>query len=111
MTASENRVLATSVYDAINARDLATLEKLFHPQIIRHAAGEIGIESAKKAVTNAFATLPEKRFVVEDVVAEGDKVALRVSIQGLPAVDGRPAPVILEIFRIENGRVVEIWGA
>ena len=111
MEPAELRSLVYQVYEAINARDLIALEELFDPQIIRHAAGEIGIESAKNAVTNAFATFPNKRFVVEDVLVEGDKAALRVSIQSRPMIEGQPQPVIMEIFRIENGRVAEIWGA
>src|SRR5947209_3827789 len=110
MTAADSKALASRVYEAINARDIATLEELFDPHVIRHAAGEIGIESARKAL-NAFATSPDKRFVVEDLVAEGDKVALRVTVHGVPTAPGQPLPIIMEIFRIENGRVAEIWGA
>lgn len=111
MTIEENRALANQVYEAINAQDLVALEKLFDPQIIRHAAGEIGIDKAKHAVTSAFATSPDRRFIVEDMLVEGNKVALRVSVQAIPVVEGRPQPVIIEIFRIDNGRVAEIWGA
>lgn len=48
----DNKDLAYRVYDAINAQDIAALEQLFDPHVIRHAAGEVGIESAKKAMTN-----------------------------------------------------------
>lgn len=111
MTAEDMRRLGYRVYDAINTRNLAALEELFDPFVIRHATGETGIESAKKAVTSAFLTFPEKRFVVEDVLADGDKVALRVTVHGIPTLPGEVLPTILEIFRIENGRVAEVWGA
>ena len=111
MTAGDIRTLAYRVYEAINAKDLVALEELFDPEIVRHAAGETGIESAKKAVASAFTTFPEKRFAVEDVLVDGDKAALRVTVHGAPMEPGEPLPTILEIFRIENGRVAEIWGA
>jgi predicted ester cyclase len=111
MTIADNKTLAYRVYEAINAKDIATLEELFDPQVIRHAARETGIESARKALLNAFTTFPEKRFVVEDLFAEDDRVALRVTIQGVPTAPGESLPIIMEIFRIVNGRVVEIWGA
>ena len=111
MTAADIRILVYRVYEAINARDLVALEELFDPEIIRHATGETGIERAKKAMTSAFTTLPEKRFVVEDVLVDGDKAALRVTVQGVPTEPEQPPPTILEIFRIANGRVAEIWGA
>ncbi|GCE25105.1 hypothetical protein KDA_05890 [Dictyobacter alpinus] len=111
MTATDNKALASRVYEAINTQDLATLDDLFDPHIIRHAMGEVGIESAKAAVTNAFATFPERHFVVEDLIAEDDKVALRITVHGTPTLGGEPLPLIMEIFRIAHGRVVEIWGA
>ncbi|MBI1258498.1 MAG: hypothetical protein GC204_13605 [Chloroflexi bacterium] len=110
MSSSENKRLAAQVYEAINAQDLAALETLFDAKIIRHAMGEIGIEKAKQAVMAAFVTSPGRHFVVEDLIAEGDRVALRVSIYG-DAVATEPQAIIMEIFRFEDGRVVEIWGA
>ena len=111
MTTTDNKALASRVYEAINTQDLATLDELFDPHILRHAMGEVGIESARAAVTNAFATFPEMHFVVEDLIAEGDKVALRVTVHGVPTPPGEALPLIMEMFRIENGRVAEIWGA
>jgi predicted ester cyclase len=111
MTAADMRALGYRVYDAINAGDVVALEELFDPNVIRHAAGETGIESAKRAMTSAFTTFPDTRFVVEDLLVDGDKIALRVTVQGIPVAPGQPRPLIMEIFRIENGRVAEIWGA
>jgi len=111
MTVKDNRTLAYRVYEAINKQDVATLDTLFSPDIVRHAMREVGTEKAREALKNAFATYPETHFVVEDVIAEGDKVALRVTVHGLPTSPDRPLPIIMEIFRIENGRVAEIWGA
>lgn len=108
MTTTENKALAYRVYEAINARDGETLNKLFDPQVIRHAMREVGIAKAIRAMEQVS---PEKRFVIEDMFAEGDRVALRVTVHGMPIAEGEPLPTILEIFRIANGRVAEIWGA
>ena len=111
MTTEESRALAYRVYDAINAQDVEALTALFDPHIVRHAAGETGIDAAVAAMQRAFATNPARRFHVEDVIAEDDMVALRVTVRGGPTTLGGSLPLILEIFRIANGRVVEIWGA
>jgi predicted ester cyclase len=108
---NELRALGRQVYEAINAQDLATLERLFTPDVVRHAMGEVGFEAARQAVTGLFATAPDTRFQVEDLVAEGDRVALRVTVHRGPAEPGTIPQTILEIFRVENGRVAEIWGA
>jgi predicted ester cyclase len=111
MTVADNRTLGYRIYEAINAKDIEALDELFAPDVIRHAARETGRESARSALTRAFATFPAQRFVVEDVIAEGDKVALRVVVHGIPVPPGEPLPIIMEIFRIENGCVAEVWGA
>jgi predicted ester cyclase len=63
------------------------------------------------ALMSAYIAFPDQRFVVEDVLVEGDKAALRVTIHGVPMPPGEPLPIIMEIFRIENGRVAEVLGA
>ena len=78
---------------------------------MRPAVGEVGIEPAKKAVTKTFAAFPDTRFQVEDVIAQADRVALRVTVHRGPADLETAPPTILEIFRVEDGRVAEIWGA
>jgi predicted ester cyclase len=111
MSVEDNRALGCRVYEAINKQDVATLDQLFSPNIVRHAMGEVGIAKARQALQNTFATYPETRFVVEDLIAEGDKVALRVTVHGRQTPPGQPLPLLIEIFRIENGQVAEIWGA
>jgi predicted ester cyclase len=111
MTTEQLKSLGRSVYDAINAQDLAALEELFDRDVVRHAAGEVGLERAKLAVTNAFAAFPDTRFEVEDVFAEADRIALRVTVHRGAWAGGDDLPIIMEIFRVENGRVAEIWGA
>jgi len=110
MSATDNRNIGYRVYEAINNQDYATLEKLFDQQVIRHAAGEIGLEKARKAMEKAFESGP-KHFVVQDLLAEGDKVALRVTVEGVSLEPGQSELTIMEIFRIKEGRVAEIWGA
>ena len=48
---------------------------------------------------------------VRDILADGDKVAVRSSVGGTGAPDGNAPPMLLEIFRIEDGRLAEMWGA
>ena len=108
---NELRALGRQVYDAINAQDLATLEQLFTPDVVRHAMGEVGFEAARQAVTGLFATAPDTRFQVEDLVADADRVALRVTVHRGAPEPGTIPQTILEIFRVEHGRVAEIWGA
>jgi predicted ester cyclase len=111
MASGDPKSIGMRVYDAINAQDLTALDQLFAPNIVRHAMGEVGIEAARRAVVNAFAASPSLRFEVEDVIAEGDRVALRVTVDRNEGTPSAERSMILEIFRVENGQVAEIWGA
>jgi predicted ester cyclase len=108
MTAEDTRSLVYRVYEAINAKDFAAMKELFAPDCISHALEDAGIENGEEALKQVSAAFPDQRFVVEDVLVEGNKAALRVTIHGVPQ---QPPPIIMEIFRIENGQVAEVWGA
>lgn len=41
------------------------------------------------------------------MVVEGDKAAVRTSVRGVP---GQQPPTMLEIFRVRDGRIAELWG-
>jgi steroid delta-isomerase-like uncharacterized protein len=64
-----------------------------------------------------FTAFPDMRFTVEDVVAEGDKVVVRYSIQGthqgpfmgLPATGKAFTTTAIVILRFENGKIAEEW--
>jgi predicted ester cyclase len=107
MTTEQLRQLGRRAYDIINAQDLAGLDDVFAQDVVRHAARQVGLDQGKHAVAQAFAAAPDTHFRAEDVFAEGDRIALRVTVQR----DGADAATILEIFRVEDGRVAEIWGA
>jgi predicted ester cyclase len=108
MTAAENRALVYRVYDAINARDTAAMAELFAPHCISHALEGKNVKEGLNMLDQISTVFPDMRFVVEDVLVEGDRAALRVTIHGVPQ---QPLPIIMEMFRIENGQVAEVWGA
>jgi predicted SnoaL-like aldol condensation-catalyzing enzyme len=56
-------------------------------------------------ITNVY---PGSRIVVERTVAQGDLVAAQLLWDQQPG-DGRGVPM-LEIYRLENGKIVEHWG-
>ncbi len=105
------KAIALGVYDAINNKDSNALRKLFAPDIIRHATGEIGVEAAINMMEKMFSASPNTQFNVEDILVDGNKAALRVTILGRDVFKDKPLPSILEIFKIENDQVTEIWGA
>lgn len=77
-----------------------------------------GIEGMKEIITNCRAAFEHLNVTVEDMIAEGDTVAARFTARGvhkgdfmnLPA-SGKPITMTgIEIFRIKEGKIAEIWG-
>jgi predicted ester cyclase len=61
---------------------------------------------------------PDGQVTVEDLLADGDKVVVRISLRGTHqgafrgiAPTGKPITLMgIHIFRFANGKVVEHWG-
>ena len=65
-----------------------------------------GIEGFLKFVKFRRDKFPTARNEVKRVIADGDLVALHVHSVVIP---GSPGRQIVDIFRVENGKVVEHW--
>ncbi len=53
---------------------------------------------------------PGLTITIEDLIAEGDKVVARLSSgQTVDSPGGRVTSQFIEIFRVENGKLVERW--
>jgi predicted SnoaL-like aldol condensation-catalyzing enzyme len=103
-----NKRVATEFYDAaINRKDFAAASQYLGSAYKQHnptaADGADGLRAFIDFLKTRF---PNQRGEFKRVVAEGDLVVLHVhSTRG----DGTPGRAIVDIFRIENGKVVEHW--
>jgi predicted ester cyclase len=80
--------------------------------------GELrGIENLKKSVINFQTAFPDGYHLIEDQIAEGDKVATRYTwtgthageYMGVSPTDKQLKFTMIEICRIKNGKIVEAW--
>jgi predicted ester cyclase len=112
--------LVLRLLDAMNGGELEKIADLVTEDFVDHAAppgvpqGRDGYVAILTFVTKAL----ELRYELQDVVAAGDKVAVRavahgrhnVDTQGFPAT-GRPyAMATMHIYRAEGDRLAEHWG-
>jgi predicted ester cyclase len=73
------------------------------------------LDGGKSVFDNA---LPDFHYTIEDVIGEGDKVAVRLSAQGtqtgefggIPATGKHATWSEMHIGRISNGMLTEHWG-
>ncbi|MEW9528594.1 ester cyclase [Microbispora sp. NPDC049125] len=103
----EVRAAALRMYAAFNAYEHTATDKIFTPDFFSHPLGTTGPESVTRSWQRFHETFPDAQVVVEDMVVEGNTAAVRTSVRGLP---GQEPPTMLEIFRVRDGRIAELWG-
>jgi predicted ester cyclase len=111
MTRDEMKELANRMYAALNAGNLDEVDAIYAAGFCSHAMGATGTGAVKKAWAAVREKFPDLRVSVEDMLAEGDKVAVRTVLHGTPADQaGEPPPTLMEIIRIADGQIAELWG-
>jgi steroid delta-isomerase-like uncharacterized protein len=121
MSIAENKKIVRRYQDIYNSNDLESLsevvsEDLLTPKIMPGIPG--GMEGAKAAHRIMLAGFPDYQTVIDDLVAEGDKVAARITMSGtntgtfmgIPPTGKRISFTGIYIARIANGKIVEHWG-
>jgi predicted SnoaL-like aldol condensation-catalyzing enzyme len=76
------------------------------PYIQHHPVAAAGHEPAIEFLNDWFAKNPRAVIEMKRVIAEGDLVAIHHHMRTSPEARGSAA---VDIFRIENGKVVEHW--
>ena len=116
MSLEEHKALVRAVFERIvNDRDLELADRIVAAEYIDHSAasGSVarGPASLRDFVARLQAAYPDALVVVEDIMAEEDRVAARISMTGTPA-SGRPVRFRGTVWwRIAEGKIVERWGA
>jgi uncharacterized protein (TIGR02246 family) len=103
------RALAHRVHEAANAGDLDAVNEIFAADFVSHPLRTTGREPIRAAWRAIRQKYPELRSEIQDVLVDGDRVALRSTVHGAGARDGEQ-PTIMEVFRVADGRIAELWG-
>ena len=109
-TRDDASALVRRMQECFNTRQFDQAEDLFTPGYFNHPLGTTGFEAGKEAWRSVVARFPAMRVITEDILVDGDKVAVRSSVEGTGAPDGGSRPTLIEIFRIDDGRLAETWG-
>jgi predicted SnoaL-like aldol condensation-catalyzing enzyme len=103
-----NKRVATEFYDAaINRKDFAAASQYLGSSYRQHnPTAADGAEGLRGFIDFLRMRFSNQRGEIKRIIAEGDLVMLHVhSTRG----DDTPGRAIVDIFRIENGKVVEHW--
>jgi steroid delta-isomerase-like uncharacterized protein len=122
-TLEENNreVVRRFVEEGWNEADFEVVEKLVAADGVTHdpTLGDLpnGPEGAKRAIQLYHDAFPDARLEIEDVVAEGDEVAVRWTgtgthegeLMGVEPTGNEVEVSGIEIDRIEDGKIAETW--
>lgn len=117
----EDKAVVRRLYEAMAQGDYTALDELIAGDMIEHE--EIpGIEPGKEGAIRFFKVLkgafPDLIMVPEDMIAEGQMVAVRATMKGthqgdfmgIPATGNRIEVPVADFLRLEDGKLVEHWG-
>ncbi len=106
LAANKKTVLA--FYEAsINQKDFAAAAPFLGPYYKQHnPTAKDGAEGLKAFIDFLKTKFPKQHGEIKQIIAEGDLVVLHVHST---REDGTPGRAIVDIFRLEKGKVVEHW--
>ena len=122
MSTEENKAIARRWGEEVWGKgSLAAVDELFAPNFAFNypAPGATpDLKGYKQTVTGLCSPFADIRCTAEDVVAEGDKVAVRWiwrgthkgEFMGIPATGKQVTITGISILRIAGGKIVEEWG-
>ena len=115
----ENKRLARRVVAGINEQNLAVFDEHFAVNVIDHTPfGETtGLEALKETVDVLFTAFPDYSATIEELIAEGDTIALRATnrgthegnFMGIEPTGEQFEMESMAFARMKDGKVVERW--
>lgn len=103
-----NKQIAIAFYNAaLNEKNWEKTRSFIGNRYVQHNLGAIdGPEGLKAHIEFLRKEFPNNHGEIKHALADGDLVALHIHNKRSPDVRGN---AVVDIFRIENGKVVEHW--
>jgi steroid delta-isomerase-like uncharacterized protein len=121
MSAEENKAIMRRYFSVFEQGNIDLLDELLAPDYVNHTPATpdlpTGPEGVKGVVSMFRSAMPDLRVIVEDMVAEGDKVAVRYTLEGthegelfgVPPTGQRLSIKSISVERVSDGKIREHW--
>lgn len=126
MSIEENKELIHRYFEAGNgiqgdiSKVRALAEEFLAPGFVAHhsMAGDMNAEQYMATYEMFFAALPDLKYTIVDIIAEGDKVVVQSkasgthkgTFQAIPPTGKQINVSAVGVYRIAGGKFVENWG-
>ena len=119
MTIQDNEALVRRfIQEVFEEGRLDAVDELVAEDFVPHTwPGTTDREGLKRAMERVAGGLSDAQFVIDDEIAEGDRVVVRLTasathtgeFMGMPPSGRRYTIGEIHIFRVRDGRIVEHW--
>ncbi|HXG35809.1 MAG TPA: ester cyclase [Dehalococcoidia bacterium] len=123
MSEENKAIVHRFVEEAFNKGNLEVLDELIAPDYVDYNPLPLEApnrEGLRRGIIKLRRAFPDLAFSVEDTIAEGDKVVIRTVWHGAhtgsewfrrPASGQVSRSLGIQILRLQDGKIVEHWGA
>jgi steroid delta-isomerase-like uncharacterized protein len=121
-TEQDKALVRRFVEEIFNQGNMRLADEIVAPDFVEHEQLPPGIPNGRegvKALTSMMrSAFPDFKATIEDILADGDKVVIRMTwsgshkgeFMGIPATGKRVSIGVIDIIRVSNGKFVEHWG-
>ena len=121
-TEKENITIVRKFFEVGPSKgDIAAADALLHPEFSLHTPLPTpgpGIEEINNVITTCRAAFDGLNVTIEDIMADEDTVTARFTARGihtgefmgLPPTGKAITLTAIEIFRLKEGKIAELWG-
>jgi steroid delta-isomerase-like uncharacterized protein len=122
MAVEANKALVRRIFDEMNRGNLAIVDEAYIPDYVHHdpnlpPAVQRGRDNYRQGMSMFFTAFPDLHGTVEDLIAEGDKVVVRMTwrgthkgeLMGMPPSGKRAEFGFIGTVRVVDGKVAEGW--
>lgn len=122
MTAEENKLVFRRTYEEVfNQGNLTVADELVAPDFVdreEHPGNVPGPEAVRSVAVMLRTAFPDLHFTIEDLIAEGDLVAGRLTmsgthdgpLMGIPPTGRQVRQTHMHVVRFRDGQAIEHWG-
>ena len=118
MSLEDNKAIVQRYFEAVKKRNLALADELVAPDYFHRGFKVRSRKEWKHSMTLVLNAFPDYLEMIEDIMAEGDKVWVRYKgtgtnkgeYGGIPATGKKATYEAVSIYRIADGKIVEMWG-
>jgi len=117
----QNKVLIRNFFEEWNNRNIDILNEMYAPEAKYHhpslGPASVSFEEAFEGIKMFWQAFPDLTVTIEELIAERNKVVVRIigrgthqgDLGGIPATGNKTEADAIEIFHVENGKIIEAW--